>query len=116
VAVGRTTFDSNTYKDITNCLLSAWFLVLGVGVHKIPLSQPLRGLFFLWLTYSLAINTVFQTYVTTYIVDPGHRHQIDSVDEIVESGLEVYVLDFLYELLGDDFQKHPKFWCKFGSA
>lgn len=116
VAVGQTTVECDTYKDISDCLLSAWSVVLGVGVHKMPLSQPLRGLFFLWLTYSLAINTVFQTYVTTYIVDPGHRYQIDSVDEIMESGLEVYVIDFLYELLGDDFLKHPKSWRKCGNA
>jgi TM2 domain-containing membrane protein YozV len=116
VAVGQTTVECDTYKDISNCLLSAWSVVLGVGVHKMPLSQPLRGLFFLWLTYSLAINTVFQTYVTTYIVDPGHRYQIDSVDEIMESGLEVYVIDFLYELLGDYLVKHPKSWRKCGKA
>jgi len=116
VAVGQRTAECDTYKDISNCLLSAWSVVLGVGVHKMPLSQPLRGLFFLWLTYSLAINTVFQTYVTTYIVDPGHRYQIDSVDEIMGSGLEVYVIDFLYELLGDDFLKRPKSWRKCGNA
>ena len=116
VAVGQTTVECDTYKDISNCLLSAWSVVLGVEVHKMPLSQPLRGLFFLWLTYSLAINTVFQTYVTTYIVDPGHRHQIDSVDEVMESGLEVYVLDFLYELLADDLLKHSKSWRKCGNA
>jgi len=116
VAVGQTTVECDTYKDISNCLLSAWSVVLGVGVHKMPLSQPLRGLFFLWLTYSLAIYTVFQTYVTTYIVDPGHRYQIDSVDEIMESGLEVYVIDFLYELIGDFLLKYPKSWRKCGKA
>jgi len=116
VAVGQKTVECDTYKDTSNSLLSAWSMVLGVGVHKKPLSQPLRGLFFLWLTYSLAINTVFQAYVTTYIVDPGHRYQIDSEDEIMESGLEVYVIDFLYELLGDDLQKRSKSWRKCGNA
>jgi len=65
--------------------------------------------------YCLAINTVFQTYVTTYIVDPGHRYQIDSIDEIMESGLKVYVVDFLFGLLGNDLPKHPKPWCKCGN-
>jgi hypothetical protein len=116
LAVGQTTVECDTFKDISNCLLSAWSVVLGVGVHKMPLSQPLRWLFFLWLTYSLAINTVFQTYVTTYIVDPGYRHQIDSVDEIMESGLEVYVTDFLYELLGDNLLQRQKSWRKCGNA
>jgi ABC-type phosphate/phosphonate transport system permease subunit len=116
VAVGQTTVECDAYKDISNCLLSTWALVLGVGVHKMPLSLPLRGLFFLWLMYSLAINTLFQTYVTTYIVDPGHRYQIDSVDEIMEYRLGVYVLDFLYELLGDDLLKHLKPWHQCGKV
>ena len=116
VAVGRTTVECDEYRDFSNCLLSAWSVVLGVGVHKMPLSQPLRRIFFLWLTYSLAINTVFLTYVTTYILDPGHRHQIDSVDEIMESGLEVNVIDFLYEVLDDDLLKHTKSWRKCGKA
>ena len=116
VAVGQTTVECDTYKDFSNCLLSAWSLLPGVGVHKMPLSQPLRVLFFLWLVHCLAINTVFQTYVTTYIVDPGHRYQIDSIDEIMESGLKVYATDFLFELLGNDLLKHPKPWCKCGNA
>jgi TM2 domain-containing membrane protein YozV len=116
VALRQKTIESDTYKDISNCLLSAWSLVLGVGVHKMPLSKLLRGLFFLWLTYSLAINTVFQSYVTTYIVNPGHRYQIDSIDEVIESGLDVYVNNFLYELLHDDLLKLPKSWRKCGNA
>jgi hypothetical protein len=115
VAVRQTTGECDTYKDMTNCLLSAWSVVLGVGVHKMPLTQTLRGFFFLWLMYSLAINTVFQTYVTTYIVDPGHRYQIDSIDEVIESGLEVYVIDFLYEYLGHSLLKH-KSWRQCGEA
>jgi hypothetical protein len=116
VAVGQKTVEYDTYKDFSNCLLSAWSVVLGVGVYKMPLSQLLRALFFLWLTYSLTINTVLQTYITTYIVDPGLQYQIDSVDEVIESDLVVYVNDFLYELLSDDVLKHPKSWSKCGKA
>jgi hypothetical protein len=116
VAVSQTAGECETYKSITNCLLSAWSVVLGVGVHKMPLSQPLRLLFFLWLTYSLAINTIFQTYVTTYIVDPGYRHQIDSAEEVIESGLEVHVIDFLYEFLGENLLRNLKSWRKCGNA
>lgn len=116
VAVRQTTGECDTYKHISNCLLSAWSVILAVGVDKMPLSHPLRGLFFLWLMYSLAINTVFQTYVTTFIVDPGRRYQIDSAEEVIESGLEVYVVDFLYEFLGDSLLKHLKSWRKCGTA
>jgi len=111
VAISQFAAESNTYRYIANCMLSAWSMVLGVGVYEMPRSDPLRGVFFLWLMYSLAINTVFQTYVTTYLVDPGYRYQIDSTDDI-----KVYVIDFLHDFLSDDLLNQMKSWRKCGSA
>jgi hypothetical protein len=116
VAVSQTAGESNTYKHFTMCLFNAWSVVLGVGVHEMPRSDLLRGIFCLWLMYSLAINTVFQTYVTTYLVDPGHRYQIDSAEDVIESGSEVYVCDFLQDLLSDDLLNQLKSWRNCGNA
>jgi hypothetical protein len=38
--------------------------------------------------YSLAVNTVFQAYVTSYIVQPGFQKQIGSVEDLISSGIE----------------------------
>jgi hypothetical protein len=34
------------------------------------------------------MNTVYQTFLTSYMVDPGLQHQISSVDELLDSHLE----------------------------
>ena len=40
----------------------------------------------MWVMYSLAVSTVFQTFVSSYLVDPGLEKQISTVDDIVHSG------------------------------
>jgi hypothetical protein len=115
-ALCRSVGEAESYKYITNCLLSVWSVILSVGVHEMPRSNPLRGIFLLWLVFCLAINTVFQTYVTSYLVDPGYRHQIDSAEEVIESGLEVYLIDFLHVFLSDNLLNQLKSWRKCGSG
>jgi hypothetical protein len=116
VALCRSVAESESYKYITNCLLSVWSVILGVGVHEMPRSNPLRGVFSLWLVFCLAMNTVFQTYITSYLVDPGYRYQIDSTEEVIESGLEVYVIDYLHDFLSDNLLNQLKSWRKCGNG
>jgi hypothetical protein len=65
-------------------LLSLWAALLGLGTDM-PNSTALRMFFLSWVIYSFAVNTVFQTYVTSYLVDPGLKHQIDNAEELYES-------------------------------
>lgn len=61
-----------------------WASLLCVGAD-IPYSTTLRIFFLSWIIFSLAVNTVFQTFVTSYLVDPGLQHQIDNAEELYES-------------------------------
>jgi hypothetical protein len=51
---------------------------------SVPLS--LRSFFIMWVIYSLAVSTVFQTFVASFLVDPGLEKQISTVDDILHSG------------------------------
>jgi hypothetical protein len=37
--------------------------------------------------YSLAVSTVFQTFVSSFLVDPGFEEQISTMEEILRSGI-----------------------------
>lgn len=76
------------YKTMCGCLSNAWAVLLGISVGKMPTTIPLRIFFIFWVSYSLAINTVFQTFVTTYLVNPGLRKQINSVKSLLDSGID----------------------------
>jgi hypothetical protein len=76
------------YRRLTGCLSCSWAVVLGVSVESAPLSGHVRCLFILWIWYSLAINTLFQTYVTSYLIDPGLQKQMESVRDVLQSGVQ----------------------------
>jgi len=83
-------------------LLSFWAALLGAGAYM-PNSAPLRVFFLSWIIYSLAVNTVFQTYVTSYLVDPGLQHQIDNSEELYQSNYVFAFPDTLDKFFDKEF-------------
>ena len=73
----------DTPQTIGGHLMNAWSILLGIGA-RMPNSKALRIYFLSWILFSLAINTVFQSFVTSYFFNPGLQHQIDSADELKE--------------------------------
>jgi hypothetical protein len=51
------------------------------------LSLLLRFFFISWVMYCLAVSSVFQTFVASFLVDPGLETQISTVEDILSSGL-----------------------------
>lgn len=78
----------SAYKTLTGCLFCSWAVVLGVSAGSAPVSGSVRYFFILWVWYSLAINTLFQTFVTSYLIDPGLQKQMESVNDVLESGVQ----------------------------
>lgn len=93
---------SLTYTKLAKCFLNLWAVILGVSATEdIPKNTVVRIVFLLWVAYSLAVNTVYQTFLTSYMVDPGLQHQISSVDELLDSRLDYGMVDTLESLLPD---------------
>jgi hypothetical protein len=81
-------YETQHYRTVSNCFYNIWAVTLGVSVTEQPRSDKLRAVFVLFVWYSFAISTVFQTFLTSVLVDPGVEKQISSIDEILYSGLE----------------------------
>jgi len=62
--------------------LDAWCIILGVGVSNQPKTAVMRIIFLSWILSSLCLNTIYQTFVTSYFVDPGYPRQIDTLEEL----------------------------------
>jgi hypothetical protein len=91
-----------TYTNLTKCFLNLWAVILKISsTEDIPQNTVVRVVFLLWVVYSLAVNTVYQTFLTSYMVDPGQQHQISSVDELLDSRLDYGMVDTLEALLPD---------------
>jgi hypothetical protein len=73
------------YRNCANCVSSVWTAVLGISTPHMPNAISVRIFFISWIWYCLAINTVFQTLLTSFLIEPGLEHQINSIGEILAS-------------------------------
>jgi hypothetical protein len=83
------------YKTLRSSLTNVWAVILGVAVSKMPRKPSLRSLFLSWVCFSMAFSTVFQAFLTTFLVDSGYKKPIQNKDELYESGIKLqYPPDF----------------------
>jgi hypothetical protein len=75
-------------RNCADCVTSVWAAVLGVSTPHAPNTTAVRMFFVSWIWYCLAINTVFQTLLTSFLIEPGFQHQINSIEEILASKLK----------------------------
>jgi hypothetical protein len=78
--------EHESFRRLVEAILDVWALILGVSISSLPRTTPLRLFFSAWVCYSLAINTVFQAYLTTFLVDPGFEKSITNTEEVFTSG------------------------------
>jgi len=80
--------DSLSYTTMSSALYNIWAVTVGVPVTGMPRSLRLKLLFVVFVWYCSAIRTVFQTFLTSFLVDPGYEIPLTSLDEILDSGIE----------------------------
>jgi hypothetical protein len=89
------TSEWQSYKTLRSSFTHIWAVILGVAVSNKPRTPSLRSLFLSWVCFSLAFSTVFQVFLTTFIIDPGHKPPIRNLDELFASGIKFfYTLEF----------------------
>jgi hypothetical protein len=72
-----------------------------VSVNTQPRSAPLRLFFFCWVCYSVAISTVFQAYLTTFLIEPGYEEPIRTVEQMLNSEINFGFLGTYKNLFPD---------------
>jgi hypothetical protein len=80
--------ESRAYQTLSNCFYNAWAVAFGVSVHHKPTTSELKVIFLLWVCYCYVISTVFQTFFTSFLINPGFDKPIQSYEELVASGVE----------------------------
>jgi len=93
--------ESKTYGNISSVTVCIIAVSLSVSVSTKPRSSPLRLFFFSWVCYSVAISTVFQAYLTTFMIEPGYQEPIKSVEQMLNSE-EKFGFNRSYRLLFPD--------------
>jgi hypothetical protein len=77
------------YKTLTGSLNNIWAVTLGVAVSKMSRSPSLRSLFLAWVCFSVAFSTVFQAFLTMFLIDSGYKTPIKNMEELFASGIKL---------------------------
>jgi hypothetical protein len=87
------------YKTLTSSLTNLWAVILGVAVSTMPRAPSLRSLFFAWLCFCLAFRTVFQSFLTSFLINSGYKAPIQNLDELFDSDIKLaypQIYDFIF--------------------
>jgi len=57
---------------MTKSLTCAWAVIVGVTAPDLPHKASVRAVFLAWLFFSLAVNTLLQTFLTTFLTRSGY--------------------------------------------
>jgi hypothetical protein len=87
--------ESKSYSNIFSVTSNIIAVSLSVSVNTQPRSTPLRLFFFCWVCYSVAISTVFQAYLTTFLIEPGYVEPIKTVEQMLNHEKKFGFLKFL---------------------
>ena len=66
------------YKTLASSLTKVWTVILGVPVSMMPRTSSLRSLFLAWVCFSLVFSTVFQAFLTMFLINSGYKTPIQS--------------------------------------
>jgi hypothetical protein len=91
--------ESHSYKEFWCCLYTVCAMALGVCAPALPTTSTLRIFVFVFLCYSFALNVIFLSSFTSFLVNPGSEKQISSVKGILDSGIEYGYSLGLHKLL-----------------
>jgi hypothetical protein len=89
----RNTFPSpyasnKVYTHVVKCFLNFWAVILAYSAPNFPPQElSAQCVFLMWVIYCWAVNTVYQTFLTSFLVDSGLESQISSEEELLQSGI-----------------------------
>jgi hypothetical protein len=93
-------------RTISANICDAYAVVLGISLPQMPKSLYIRIFFICWVAFSLAINTVYQAFLTSFLTDPGFLTPIRDLDELLGSGIEYGYVRIIDQYLDSSNVKH----------
>jgi hypothetical protein len=80
--------ESHKYMTFESCFSIIFSIGVGVPVTELPRTSVLRTFVFVYICCSLLMNIVFQSYFTSFLLNPGFEKQISNIEDIIESGIQ----------------------------
>ncbi|KAL3273608.1 hypothetical protein HHI36_015040 [Cryptolaemus montrouzieri] len=89
ILAARITGDIPYFKTVAGGFQSSFQIIVNTSIHKTPKTNLVRFVFVIGLIYSLIITCIYTSGLMHLLRYSIREHQIDSIEEILESGLEI---------------------------
>jgi hypothetical protein len=93
--------ESSSYMTICDSIQNLWAVTLGLAARELPRTAKLRLYFCLFVWYCFSMSILFQTYFTSFLVDPGVKERVTTLEELYKSDLIYY-----YQQENDNYLKY----------
>lgn len=84
--------EKRQHKNFAICMLNSWSVFLGISSNNRPQISPLRIFFVVLALYGLNVTTIYTSKLITVFSNPAYQEQIDTIQEIIDSGLSFGIL------------------------
>ena len=105
---GRSYSKSPEDWSMAKSLTCVWAVILGVTAPALPHKATVRVVFLAWLVFSLAVNNIFQSFLTTFLTGSGYKPPIHNIDQMLDSKIKYGYFDVFDDIYkqNDDVKSH----------
>jgi hypothetical protein len=97
--------ESHQYMNFESCLYICISITLGVSVTELPRTSVLRTFVFLYILFSFMMTTMFQSYFTSFLLNPVLEKDFSTIKDILESGIQYGYSSDVEEILKHDSEE-----------
>lgn len=108
--LGNAMPEHRSHKLLPLCTLNSWSVFLCISANNRPNWSPLRIFFVIFSLYALTVTTIYTSKLITVFTQPAYENQIDTIDEIIESGLRIGGREEFHDWFENDNPKDEFFY------
>lgn len=92
--LARLSNEHKPHREFVLAYLATWAIFLGQSAYHRPYHQPLRIFFIFLALYGLNVTTIYTSNLINVFTSPARENQIDTVQEMLDSGLPIGLTQF----------------------
>jgi hypothetical protein len=91
--------ESHSYKTVIRCMCNVWCIMMGVPVSEMPRTSRVRAVFCLFVCFSFATSTIFQSFFMYFLVSQSSLKPLTTLENLKNSTLKYGKNDFSHRFL-----------------
>ncbi|KAJ9590197.1 hypothetical protein L9F63_016686 [Diploptera punctata] len=97
-------------KNTSYNLYCIWAVITSVSVPEMPQTTISRIILLMWICYSLILSTIFQSFFTSFLIQPALEKEITNIKHLYKTDLSIYssydiILALTTEINKDEFKE-----------